>query len=118
MPAAPKSVDDYLASLPQPHKRMLVDLRKRIKKIVPYAEETISYRMPTFKLNGRMLISLAAFKNHCSLLPGAAIRSLSPEVVKDFKGGKGTLQFTEENPIPEKLLEKILQMRIADLKKK
>ena len=118
MRTAPKSIDDYLSSVPGPHKKMLQNLRKKIKKLVPEAEETISYQIPTFKLNGRMLVAFAAFKNHCSLFPATDIRAVASEELKGFKGGKGTLQFTADNPIPDALLEKIVRLRIGETTKK
>lgn len=114
MRAAPKSIDDYLASVPEPHKAMLEKLRRKIKKLVPEAEETISYHIPTFKLNGRMLVAFAAFKNHCSLFPVTGARAEFPDELKKFKGGKGTLQFALENPLLEALLEKIVRLRIEE----
>jgi len=118
MSAAPKSIDEYLASVPQPHRGMLEGLRRIIKEVVPEAEETISYQMPTFKLNGRMLVSFAAFKDHCSLFPATDIRAVAPDEMKGFKGGKGTLQFTADNPIPDALLEKIVGLRCDDVAKR
>ena len=63
-------------------------------------------------------MSYAAFKNHCSLFPATDIRAIAPEELKAFKGGKGTLQFTPENPISDALLEKILRLRIEKSPKK
>ena len=118
MRAAPKNIDEYLASVPEPHKKMLQDLRLKIKRLVPEAEETISYQIPTFKLNGRMLVSFAAFKNHCSLFPVTGARTEFPNELKKFKGGKGTLQFTANSPLPDALLEKIVRLRIGEATKK
>ena len=115
MRAAPKSIDDYLASVSEPHNKMLQNLRREIRELVPNAEETISYQIPTFKLNGRILVAFAAFKNHCSLFPVTGARAEFPDELKKFKGGKGTLQFTTENPLPDALLEKIVKLRVSEL---
>lgn len=69
--AAPTSVDDYLAALPEAPRAALEKLRKQIRAAAPDAIETISYQMPTFKLDGRLLLSYAGFKNHCSLFPAS-----------------------------------------------
>ena len=69
--AAPTSVEDYLAALPEAPRAALEKLRMTIKAAAPEATETISYQMPTFKQHGRFLVSYAAFKDHCSLFPAS-----------------------------------------------
>ena len=111
---APQSVDDYFATVPEPARSTLEKVRAVIRVSVPReATETISYRIPMFKLNG-MLIGFAAFKNHCSLFPA------NMEVFKTFKKelepfhtSKGTLQFPLDKPFPTALLKKIVKMRVA-----
>src|SRR5688500_20262122 len=67
----PTSVDDYLAALPEAPRAALEKLRETIKAAAPEATETISYQMPTFKDQGRFLVSYAAYKDHCSLFPAS-----------------------------------------------
>jgi len=113
--AAPTSVDDYLAALPEEPRAALEKLRKTIKAAAPEATETISYQMPTFKDQGRFLVSYAAFKNHCSLFPasGAVMEALGEEL-KPYFSGKGTLRFTADKPIPAALVKKIVKARLEE----
>jgi uncharacterized protein YdhG (YjbR/CyaY superfamily) len=113
--AEPTSVDDYLAALPEEPRAALEKVRKTIKAAAPGATETISYQMPTFKHQGRFLVSYAAFKDHCSLFPasGAVMEALGEEL-KPYFSGKGTLRFTADKPIPAALVRKIVKTRIEE----
>ena len=112
---APTSVDDYLAALPEEPRAALEKLRKAIKAAAPEATETISYQMPTFKDQGRFLVSYAAFKNHCSLFPASkAVMEALGEELKPYFSGKGTLRFTADKPIPAALVKKIVKTRIEE----
>jgi uncharacterized protein YdhG (YjbR/CyaY superfamily) len=113
--AAPPSVDDYLAALPEKSRVALEKLRRTIRAAAPEATETISYRMPTFKNEGRFLVSYAAFKNHCSLFPASeAVMKALGEELKPYFSGKGTLRFTADKPIPAALVRKIVKTRIEE----
>ena len=113
----PKSVDEYLAGLPEAPRATLEELRKAIKAAVPQATETISYQMPTFKLDGRFLVSYAAFTNHCSLFPWteAMVEEFGDEL-EPYLSGKGTLRFTAAEPMPAALVKKIVKERIREHK--
>jgi uncharacterized protein YdhG (YjbR/CyaY superfamily) len=113
--AGPTSVDDYLAALPDEPRVALEKLRKTIKAAAPEATETISYQMPTFKHQGRFLVSYAAFKDHCSLFPASgAVMEILGEELKPYFSGKGTLRFTADKPIPVALVRKIVKARIEE----
>jgi len=113
--AAPTSVDEYLAALPEAPRAALEKLRKQIKAAAPEATETISYQMPAYRLNGRFLVSFAAFKNHCSLFP-ASEKMLAEygDELKPYFSGKGTIRFTTEKPLPPALVRKIMKTRIEE----
>jgi uncharacterized protein YdhG (YjbR/CyaY superfamily) len=113
--AAPTSVEDYLAALPEAPRAALEKLRKTIRAAAPEATETISYQMPAFKLHGRFLVSYAAFKNHCSLFPAseAVIEALGEEL-RPYFSGKGTIRFTTDKPLPTALVKKIMKTRIEE----
>jgi uncharacterized protein YdhG (YjbR/CyaY superfamily) len=113
--AGPADVDNYLAALGDDQRAALEKLRTTIKATAPNAAETISYQMPAFKLEGRFLVSYAAFKDHCSLFPGAAVPDDLRDELEPFVAGKGTLQFTPEKPIPAALVKKIVQTRIREI---
>ena len=111
----PKSVEEYLAGLPEAPRTALEQLRNTIKAAVPEATEAITYNMPTFKLDGRFLVSYAAFKNHCSLFPwnDAMVEEFGDEL-EPYLSGKGTLRFTADAPMPAALLKKIVKARVEE----
>jgi uncharacterized protein YdhG (YjbR/CyaY superfamily) len=112
---APKSVDEYLAGVPEPARSTLNRVRAAIRSAVPpEATEAISYRIPTFKYKGPLL-GFAAFSDHCSLFP------MSPSVIeafknelKDFQTSKGTIRFPMDKPLPAALVKKLVKARIAE----
>ena len=111
----PTSVDTYLAALPEDTRAALEKLRKTIKAAAPEATETISYQMPTFKQQGRFLVSYAAYKNHCSLFPaGNAVMDAHGEELAPYFSGKGTLRFTTDKPIPAPLVKKIVKTLLEE----
>jgi uncharacterized protein YdhG (YjbR/CyaY superfamily) len=113
--AAPTSVEDYLAALPEAPRATLEKLRKAINAAAPEATETISYQMPAYKLNGRFLVSFAAFKDHCSLFPASeAVIEACGDELKPYFSGKGTIRFTVDKPLPTALVKKIMKTRIEE----
>ena len=106
-----QSVDDYISSQPAEMKSKLALIRHTIKKIVPEAEEVISYGMPAFRLNG-MLVYYAAFKKHYSFFFGAAVTAAFLPELTDYKTSKGTIQVPAEDPVPLKLLTKITRYAV------
>jgi uncharacterized protein YdhG (YjbR/CyaY superfamily) len=110
---APKTVDEYLASVPEPARTTLSKMRAVIRSVVPAeATEVISYRIPMFKYKG-MLMGYAAFSNHCSLFPGSlsAMQALKDEL-KDFDTSKGTIRFPVDKPPSAALVKKLVKARI------
>ncbi len=108
-----KEVDEYLAHVPEDARAVLEQLRKTIRSAAPQATEGISYQMPTFKHHG-MLVSFAAFKDHCSLFPGPAAIEAFKEELKGYRTSKGTIQFKTNNPLPEALVRKIVTARLKE----
>src|SRR5919197_4969058 len=105
--AAPKSVENYLAALPKETREALERVRRTIKAAAPEATETISYQMPAFRHQGRMLVWYAAFKDHLSLFPASkAVMDAVGDELQPYLSGKGTLRFTVERPIPTALVKK------------
>jgi uncharacterized protein YdhG (YjbR/CyaY superfamily) len=114
--AMPANVDDYMAALPEESRASLEELRQNIRAAAPQAIETISYQMPTFKHDGRFLVSYAAFKNHFSLFPAsAAVMEELGDQLQPYFSGKGPFRFTLEDPIPAALVKKIVKIRIEEL---
>ncbi|MBS1718571.1 MAG: DUF1801 domain-containing protein [Armatimonadetes bacterium] len=108
-----KEVDEYIAAAPSPAAReTLAKLRKLISETAPEAQETMSYRIPTFKFHG-FLVSIAAFKNHCSLFPGHTVADFTDRL-KGYKLSKGTIQFPHDKPPPDELVKDIVRARMAE----
>jgi uncharacterized protein YdhG (YjbR/CyaY superfamily) len=117
--AAPKSVDEYLARVPQPARGTLNRVRAAIRSALPHeASEAISYQIPAFKYKGRPLVWFAAFSNHCSLFPTASVVAAFKNELKSFQISKGTIQFPVDKPLPATLLKKIVKARLAQNEKK
>jgi uncharacterized protein YdhG (YjbR/CyaY superfamily) len=102
-------MDEYIKAFPKDVQGVLEKIRQSIRKAVPEAEETISYRMPTFKLKGRVLVYFAAFRKHIGLFPPAP-REFKKEVSK-YEGPKGNLKFPTDEPIPYDLVTRIVLFR-------
>ncbi len=114
--AAPTSVEEYLAGLPEDSRAALQRLRETIKAAAPEATETISYQMPTFKEHGRFLVSYAAFKDHCSLYPCTdGMMKACGDEIGPRRTGKGTIRFTPDDPLPPELVSKIVKVRLGEI---
>ena len=110
---APKNVDEYLAGVPEPARSTLNKMRAAIRSAVPSeATETISYRMPAFKHNG-VLVWFAAFSDHCSLFPTAAVIEAFRKELKGYSTSKGTIHFPVDKPLPIALIKKLVRARAA-----
>lgn len=108
------NIDEYISGFPEATQKVLEQIRATIKKAAPGAEETISYAIPTFKLKGNYLIYFAGFKNHVSVYPAPRGKAEFKEELSSFKGGKGTVQFPLDKPIPLKLITRIVKFRIQE----
>src|SRR5438034_8233857 len=97
-------VDDYLARLPEDSRLALEKLRRTIKSMVPDAVEGISYQIPTFKYQGRMLVSYAAFAEHCSFFPGAAPIEAHRNELKSYQTSHLALGVCRKNRVAVKCL--------------
>jgi uncharacterized protein YdhG (YjbR/CyaY superfamily) len=110
--AAAKNVDEYLAAVPEPARSALNKIRAAIRSVVPpEATETISYGIPAFK-HKRVLVWYAAFSNHCSLFPTAAVIEAFKDELKDFSKSKGTIHFPLDKPMPVALIKKLVKTRV------
>jgi len=114
--AAPTTVEDYLAALPDGRRAALEELREAIRAVAPDATEGIAYQMPALRSRGgRILVSYASFTHHCSLFPasGAVIEALGDELTP-YLAGKATIRFPLDRPIPAALVEKVVRVRIEE----
>ena len=112
--AKPASVDDYLASLNDEQRVALEKLRKTIRTAAPKAEECISYDIPAYRQNGRLLVAFAAAKKHCSFFPGALPVATHQDELKGYSTSKGTVRFPADHPLPAALVRKLVKTRIAE----
>ncbi|HUR12305.1 MAG TPA: DUF1801 domain-containing protein [Flavitalea sp.] len=110
----PNNIDEYIDRFPEKSQRILEEIRKTIRKASPDAEEKISYAIPTFTLNGHYLIYFAAYKTHISIYPAPRGNEIFKEELSHYKGGKGTVQFPLDKPIPLKLITRIVEHRIRE----
>src|SRR5262245_1552559 len=103
-------VDDYIASQPDEVQPVLQRVRRIIRRALPDAEETISYRIPTYKQIGQDVVYFAAFKQHWSLYPvTGAVRAQLTRELASYEGGKGTVRFPLSEPMPARLVDRIVR---------
>ncbi len=109
------SVDEYLAGVEGDERKTLAALRREIRAIVPKAEECISYGIPAFRLDGRVIAGFSATSTGCSYYPfsGSTFRTLAKEL-EGRDRTKSALHFGPDEPLPKTLLRKLLRARIAE----
>ena len=110
-------VDKYLAGLDEPKRIALQELRQAILSIVPDAEECISYGMPAYRLDGKVVAGFAAFKTHLSYLPhsGSVLEKLSDDLA-GYRSTKGSLHFPIDKPLPKTLVQKLIERRLSEVR--
>jgi uncharacterized protein YdhG (YjbR/CyaY superfamily) len=106
----PKDIDEYIRSFPKEVQGMLEQLRAAIKKAAPGAEETISYSMPAFKLNG-LLVWFAAYTHHIGFYPRASAMLAFKDELSMYKSAKGSVQFPLDRRLPIALITKMVKFR-------
>jgi uncharacterized protein YdhG (YjbR/CyaY superfamily) len=119
-PYGPKkftTIQEYHESVPPGVKKVLDNLRKIIREVAPKAEETISYNIPTFKLNEN-LVHYAAFKEHIGFYPTQSPLKIFSHELSAYKTSKGAVQFPIDKPLPITLIKKIVKHRIKEISAK
>jgi uncharacterized protein YdhG (YjbR/CyaY superfamily) len=109
----PKNFDEYIVAFPVETRRILSQLRETIKKAAPDADELISYGMPSFTQNGRLLY-FAAFKNHIGVYPMMTAIEAFKTKLSDYKWAKGSIQFPLQKPLPLELITQIVKFRVKE----
>lgn len=109
----PENFDEYIVAFPAETQKRLVQIRATIKKAAPQAEEVISYGMPSFRLNGRLLY-FAAFRNHIGFYPMATGVEAFSSALSEYKWAKGSIQFPLSKPVPFDLITNIVKFRVQE----
>jgi uncharacterized protein YdhG (YjbR/CyaY superfamily) len=109
-----QTIDEYNAAFPPNIQTILQQLRQTIREAAPNAEETISYQMPAFKFNGRILVYFAAFKNHIGFYPTASAVEAFKEKLAKFETSKGTVRFPLTEPLPLELVKEMVRFRVKE----
>ena len=114
---AASEIDDYLRGLPDDQRRALDDLRSTILTFLPDAEQGISYKLPAFRAEGRLVAGFGAFRQHLSYLPHSG--TVLPALRLDAAGydcTKSSLHFTPDRPLPRELVERLIEARLAEIR--
>jgi uncharacterized protein YdhG (YjbR/CyaY superfamily) len=109
----PRTIEEYIAGFPPDVQKILQKIRMTIRKAAPEAKETISYQMPTFTLNGN-LVHFAAFKKHIGFYPVPTGIEAFKKELSVYEGGKGSVQFPLDKPIPFSLISRIVKFRVKE----
>lgn len=109
----PQNIDEYIAGFPPDIQAILQKIRGIIREAAPDAQEAISYQMPTFKLNGN-LVHFAAFTKHIGFYPTPTGAEAFKKELSAYKGGKGSIQFPLDKPIPYHLIQEIVKYRVKE----
>ena len=110
-------VDKYIDTFPDEIKSILIKIRQVIKMNAKDAEESIAYKMPAYKINGKPLIYFAGYENHIGLYATPSGHAEFDKELSRYKHGKGSVQFPIDQPIPYDLIERIVKFRIKENKK-
>jgi uncharacterized protein YdhG (YjbR/CyaY superfamily) len=111
-----QEVDEYLSAVDEPKRTTLQALRQAILEIVPDAEQVISYRVPAFRTDGKIVAGFAAFKDHLSYLPfsGSVLEQLGDEL-HGYTMTKSALHFPVDRPLPTSLVKKLIAARLEQI---
>lgn len=113
------TVDEYLLELDATQRATLSAMRAMLRELLPGAEECISYGIPGYRLDGRVVAGFAAFRNHCSYFPHSG--SVIPQMAKELRGyktSKGTLRFESDQPLARPIVERLVALRLRELHSK
>ena len=114
MTREPRTIDEYLAPLSGEKRAALQKLRRAIRAAAPGAEECIRYKLPSFRLDGRLLVSFGAAAKHCAFYTGAHPLKALEDELRAYETLKGTIRFSADEPLPASLVRKLVRTRIAE----
>ncbi len=107
------TISEYIEIFPEDVRKILNKIRATIQKAAPKAEETISYQIPTFRLNGN-LVHFAAYKNHIGFYPTSSVILKFKKELSAYKTSRGTVQFPLNQPVPYRLISQIVKFRMKE----
>ncbi len=112
-------IDEYLAEVDEPKRSTLEAVRRSILAVIPEAEECISYSVPAFRVEGRVVAGFAAFKDHLSYLPfsGSVLRHLQADL-RGYSKTLSALHFPVDKPLPEPLVRKLIETRLEEVRRR
>ncbi len=111
--ALPSNVKKHYMSAPSPHRETMLEMRNRILEVIPDAEEVVSYGMPAFKLDGRVLAGLLANKKHVGYYPfSGSILHLFPEELAKFSTTKSAIHVPVDKPLAKGLIKKLIRAKV------
>ena len=108
----PQTTAEYLAAVSPEQRAALETLRRTIRSVIPRAEECISYGLPAFRLDGKVLVWIGAGANHLAFYPGGGVDAFKSDLA-GYKTSKGTIRFQPDHPLPATLVRKLIKARIA-----
>ena len=109
-----ETISSYFAKFPDTSQKIMQQIRMLILEKAPEAQESISYGMPAYKTNGKPLIYFAAFKNHIGLYATPSGHTHFADALSQYKQGKGSVQFPNEQPLPLDLIAEIIAFRVEE----
>jgi uncharacterized protein YdhG (YjbR/CyaY superfamily) len=117
VPKRPTTIDEYLATLRGPRRQLLDELRRTLRKLIPDAEECISYGLPAFRSHGSVIAGFQATAKGCSYYPfsGSTLATLARELA-DYSQTKSAVHFGPDEPLPTTLVKKLVKARLAEVK--
>ncbi|OPZ23678.1 MAG: hypothetical protein BWZ03_00424 [bacterium ADurb.BinA186] len=111
-----KTVDEYINAQPPKQKEILQKIRSLVKSIYPRSQEALGYAVASFKLNGKVLIYYASFKNHIGIYPVPKASGDLMKEIEKYQTGKGTMRFPLDEEMPYEFIEKIIKAREGEIK--
>ena len=108
------TIDEYIAGFPPKVRKLLQAIRKTIRGVEPRFEETIRYGIPTFRLDGKNVIHFAGHTKHTAVYPAPRNERAFAKELAEYEGGKGTVQFPLDEPVPHDLIRRIAEFRVRE----
>ena len=117
MKTGPTTIDQYITSFPPDVQKILQEVRTRIRKAAPDAEEAMKYGIPTF-VQGQNLVHFGGFTTHLGFYPSPSGIEAFKKELSAYEGAKGSVQFPLDRPMPLGLIERIVAFRVQEVRQK